>query len=43
MNILGIHSGTRRVRTGCTVSNKADQKAENILHREFEASAPNEK
>lgn len=43
MNILGIHSNIRRIRTGCTVSNKADQKAENILHRNFEASAPNEK
>ncbi len=43
MNILGIHSEIRRVRRGCTVSNKADQKAENILHRDFEASAPNEK
>ena len=43
MNILGIHSEIRRVRTCCTVSNKTDQKAENILHREFEASAPNEK
>lgn len=43
MNILNIHSSIRRVRTCCTVSNKTDQKAENILHREFEASAPNEK
>lgn len=43
MNILGIHSRIRRIKTGCTVSNKADQKAENILHRDFEASTPNEK
>lgn len=43
MNILGIHSEIRRARTGCTVSNRADQKAENRLHRNFEASAPNVK
>ncbi len=43
MNILGIHSEIRRVRTCCTVSNKTDHKAENILHRKFEAIAPNEK
>lgn len=43
MSILGIHSTIRRSRTCCTVANKADQKAENVLHREFEASKPNEK
>lgn len=43
MNILGIHSSIRKRRTCCTIVNKADQKAENILHREFEAKAPNEK
>lgn len=43
MNILGIHAKIRRIRIGCTVSNKADQKVENLLHRNFEASAPNEK
>ena len=43
MRILGIHSAIRAKRTCCTVSNKTDQKAENILHREFEASRPNEK
>ena len=39
MNILGIHSTIRRARNCCTVTNKA----ENVLHREFEASKPNEK
>lgn len=43
MRILGIHSAIRGKRTCCTVSNKLNQKAENILHREFEASGPNEK
>ena len=43
MNILGIHSTIRRTRRCCTVSNMTDKKAENILHREFEASQPNEK
>lgn len=43
MGILGIHSAIREKRTCCTVSNKLNQKAENILHREFEASGPNEK
>lgn len=45
MNILGIHSTIRRSRNCCTVTNanKSDQKAENMLHREFEASKPNEK
>lgn len=43
MKIMNIHSGIRRKRNCCTISNKTDQKAENILHREFEASAPNEK
>ena len=40
MRILGIHSAIRGKRTCCTVSNKLNQKAENILHREFEASGP---
>ena len=43
MNILGIHSTIRRSRNCCTVTNRSDQKAENVLHREFEASKPNEK
>ena len=43
MNILGIHSTIRRTRRCCTVSNMTDKKAENILHREFEAYQPNEK
>lgn len=43
MSILEIHSTIRRTRICCTVSNKEDQKAENVLHREFEASKPNEK
>lgn len=43
MNILDIHSSIRRVRNCCTVSNKSDQKADNVLKRNFEASAPNEK
>ena len=43
MNILGIHSTIRRSRNCCTATNKSDQKAENVLHREFEASKPNEK
>ncbi len=43
MGILGIHSSIRRIRRCCTVSNKKDQKAENLLKRDFEASAPNEK
>lgn len=43
MKITGIHSSIRRVRNCCTVSNKKDSKAENLLKRDFEASAPNEK
>ena len=43
MRIIGIHSSIRRVRDCCTVSNKKDQKADNLLKRNFEASAPNEK
>lgn len=43
MNILDIHSTIRKTRRCYTVSNKTDKKAENILHREFEASQPNEK
>lgn len=43
MKIKNIHSTIRRTRTCCTVANKADQTAANILHREFEASKPNEK
>ena len=43
MRIIGIHSSIRRVRNSCTVSNKKDQKADNLLKRNFEASAPNEK
>ena len=33
----------KRVRKCCTVSNKNDEKADNILNRNFEASKPNEK
>lgn len=33
----------RRTRKCCTVSNKKDPKADNLLSRNFEASAPNEK
>ena len=43
MKIKNIHSTIRRTRMFCTVANKADQTAANILHREFEASKPNEK
>ena len=43
MGIIGIHSSIRRIRKGCTVSNKKDPKADNVLKRDFEASAPNEK
>ena len=43
MGILGIHSSIRRVRKCCTVSNKKDPKADNLLKRNFEASAPNVK
>ena len=43
MKIMDIHSSIRKKRTCCTVTNKTDQTAENILHREFEASKPNEK
>ena len=43
MGITGIHSSIRRVRRCCTVSNKKDPKADNLLKRDFEASAPNEK
>ena len=43
MKIMDVHSSIRRRRTYCTVANKTDQTAENVLHREFEASKPNEK
>ena len=43
MGIIDIHSSIRRVRHSCTVSNQKDQKADNLLKRDFEASAPNEK
>ena len=43
MGIIGIHSSIRRIRKCCTVSNKKDPKADNLLKRDFEASAPNEK
>ena len=43
MNQLNIHSEIRKRRRNCTITNKADQKAENLLQREFEAKAPNEK
>ena len=43
MKIMDIRSSIRRRRTCCTVTNKTDQTAENVLHREFEASKPNEK
>ncbi|HPW53380.1 MAG TPA: IS3 family transposase [Erysipelotrichaceae bacterium] len=43
MRIAGVSSTIRRVRKCCTASNKTDQKAENILNRNFEAFAPNEK
>ncbi len=43
MKIMDVHSSIRRTRTCCTVANKADQTAANILHREFEALKPNEK
>ena len=43
MGIINVHSSIRRVRNCCTVSNKKDQKADNLLGRDFEASAPNEK
>lgn len=43
MHIVGIRSSIRRTRHCCTVSNKKDAKAENILNRNFEASAPNQK
>ena len=43
MRITGIHSSIRRVRKCCTVSNKKDPTADNLLKRNFEASAPNEK
>ena len=43
MGIIGIHSSIRRTRKCCTVSNKKDPKADNLLKRDFEASAPNEK
>lgn len=41
MGIIGVHSSIRRVRNCCTVSNKKDPKADNLLKRDFEASAPN--
>ena len=40
---MNIHSSIRRIRTCCTVVNKANQTVENVLHREFEASKVNEK
>ena len=43
MGIIGVHSSIRRTRKCCTVSNKKDPKADNLLKRDFEASAPNEK
>ena len=43
MRIIGVHSSIRRTRKCCTVSNKKDPKADNLLKRDFEASAPNEK
>ena len=43
MGIINVHSSIRRVRNCCTVSNKKDPKADNLLKRDFEASAPNEK
>ena len=43
MGIIGVHSTIRRTRKCCTVSNKKDPKADNLLSRNFEASAPNEK
>lgn len=43
MKVLDISSSIRRVRKCCTVSNKNDEKADNILNRNFEASKPNEK
>lgn len=43
MKIMGVHSSIRRTRTCCTMANKANQAAENVLHREFEAAKPNEK
>ena len=43
MHILGIRSSIRRANPGCTVSNRTDEKAENILNRDFEAKAPNQK
>lgn len=43
MKITNIHSSIRVTRHCCTVSNKSDQKAENLLKRDFEAKAPNTK
>lgn len=43
MRIINIHSSIRRAGNCCTVSNRKDQKADNLLGRNFEASAPNEK
>lgn len=43
MGILDIHSSIRRVRHSCTVTRQKDQKADNLLKRNFEATAPNEK
>lgn len=43
MKIINIHSSIRRKRTCCTVTNKTDQTAENVLRREFEAAKTNEK
>ena len=43
MGIIDVHSSIRRAGHSCTVSNQKDQKADNLLKRNFEASAPNEK
>lgn len=43
MKIRNIHSTIRRTRQCCTVTSKMNQAAENVLHRDFEATKPNEK
>nr|WP_279071180.1 IS3 family transposase [Faecalicoccus pleomorphus] len=43
MKIMDVHSSIRRTRTCCTVANKTNQTAENVLHRDLETSKPNEK
>lgn len=43
MKILGIHSAIRLKRENCTVRNPKDQAVDNVLDRDFEASAPNMK